>query len=223
LLVGVGGLLVVAAAATAFAISLTRSGAGGISSVVHGNSLAAIDPSTGRVVAEIPVGATRAAVAVAGGAVWVLNADDQTISRVEVQTKEARTLAIGATPTDLAAGLGGVWVGNGGKLGEAQFAGTTAVALTRLDPHTGAVVANVRLPQAGPSRSNVAADHIALAASSVWAIAPDFSLVRIDPARNEIAAVSHAVAGVSVAGDRHGVWVLSDERVLVRVTGRAIA
>src|SRR5439155_6803879 len=72
LLVALGGLLVAAAAATAVAINLTRSGGGAISSVVPGNSLAAVDPSTGRVVAEVPVGATPAAVAFGSGAVWVL-------------------------------------------------------------------------------------------------------------------------------------------------------
>jgi YVTN family beta-propeller protein len=125
---------VLAAAATALAISLTRSGEGGISSVVQGNSLAAIDAATGRVVAEVPVGAEPAAVAVGGDSVWVLNADDQTISRVDANTKEVRTLAIGATPTDIAANAESVWVGNGGKLARAQFAGTTAVALTWASP-----------------------------------------------------------------------------------------
>jgi YVTN family beta-propeller protein len=220
LLVGLGGLLVVGAAATALAISLTRSGGGAISSVVQGNSLAAIEPSTGRVVAEVPVGATPSAVAVGGGAVWVLNADDQTISRVDAETKEVRTLAIGATPTDLAAGADEVWVGNGGKLARAQFAGTTAVALTRLDAHTGAVLANVPLPQRGSTQSNVAQNHIALAAGSVWAIAPDFSLVRIDPTRNEVSAVTHDVAAVAVAAERREVWVLSDQGTLARIAAR---
>jgi YVTN family beta-propeller protein len=220
LIVGFGGFLVIAAAATALAISLTRSGGGGISSIVQGNSLAAINPATGRIVAEVPVGATPAAVAVGGGAVWVLNADDQTISRVDASTKGVRTLAIGATPTDLAAGAGGVWVGNGGKLARAQFAGTTAVALTRLDARTGAVLANVPLPESGSTRSNVAQNHIALAAGSVWAIAPDFSLVRIDPARNKVTAIARDLAAVAVAADRGAVWVLSDQGTLARLAAR---
>ena len=219
--VGFGGFLVIAAAATALAISLTRSGGGGISSVVEGNSLAAIDPSTGHVVAEIPVGATPSAVAVRGGAAWVLNADDQTISRVDTETKEVRTLVIGATPTDLTAGAGGVWVGNGGKLARAQFAGTTAVALTRLDAHTGAVVANVPLPRRGSTRSNVAQHHIALAAGSVWAIAPDFSVVRIDPGRIEVSTVARGMAAVAVAAERDGVWVLTDTGMLARIAARS--
>jgi YVTN family beta-propeller protein len=221
LLVVAGGLLVAAAAATALAIDLTRSGDGGISSVVQGNSLAAVDPSTGRVVAEVPVGATPTAVASGGGAVWVLNADDQTISRVDERTKEVRTFAIGATPTDLAAGASGVWVGNGGKLAKAQFAGAAALAVTRLDPRTGAVVANVALPRVGATRSNATAHHIAVAAGSVWAIAPDFSLVRIDPARNTVSAVLRNVAVVAIAGARDAVWAVSHDGALARVAARS--
>ena len=221
LLVAFGGLLVAAAAATAVAVDLTRPGGGAISSVVHGNSLAAVDPSTGRVVAEVPVGATPTAAAFGNGAVWVLNADDQTISRVDEVAKKVRTLAIGATPTDVAAGPHGVWVGNGGKLARAQFAGAAALAVTRLDPRTGAVVANVSLPRIGSTRSNVTAHHIAVTAGAVWAIAPDFSLVRIDPIRNQVTAVSRKVAALAVAGARDGVWVIGDDGAIRRVASRS--
>ena len=88
LLVGLGGALIAAAAVAAVAIGLIRSGAGGISSIVEGNSVAAVDPATGKVVAAVPVGATPSAVTVGGGAVWVLNADDQTVSRIDAKTKE---------------------------------------------------------------------------------------------------------------------------------------
>jgi YVTN family beta-propeller protein len=221
LLVALGGVLVAAAAATALAIDLTRSGGGAISSVVHGNSLAAVDPSTGRVIAEVPVGATPTAVASGNGAVWVLNADDQTISRIDEVTKKVRTLAIGATPTDVAAGAHGVWVGNGGKLARAQFAGAAAVAVTRLNPRTGAVVTSVSLPRIGSTRSNLAAHHIAVAAGAVWAIAPDFSLVRIDPVRNQVTAVSRKVAALAVAGARDAVWVIGDDGAIRRVAARS--
>jgi YVTN family beta-propeller protein len=221
LVVALGGALVVIAAAAAVAITVSRSGEGRISSFVEGNSLAAIDPATGRVVAEVPVGATPAAVAVGGGGVWVLNADDQTISRVDPTTKEVRTLGIGATPTDVAAGPGGVWIGNGGKLARAQFAGTTAIGLTRLDPRTGAAGDTVPLPRAGVSRSNLAQSHIAVTGDSVWAIAPDFSLVRIDPRRGAIAAVSRDVAAVAVAADAGEVWVLNDDGTVARIDERS--
>jgi DNA-binding SARP family transcriptional activator/ABC-type branched-subunit amino acid transport system substrate-binding protein/sugar lactone lactonase YvrE len=220
-LLALGGGLIVAAAAAAVAVTLTHSGEGGVSSVVQGNSVAAVDPGSGRVVAEVPVGATPAAVAVGEGAVWVLNADDQTVSRIDPRTKGVRTLGIGATPTDVAAGAGSVWIGNGGELGGAQFAGTTATAVTRLDPRTGAVRATVALPRVGSARSNIAQSHIAVAGGSVWAIAPDFSLVRIDPDRGEITDVSRDVAATAVVAGRGAVWVLDDRGTVVRLDARS--
>ena len=221
LLVAAGAFVVVAAAAAAVAISAARSGGGRISSVVHGNSVAAVDPSTGHVVAEVPVGAAPSAISVGGGAVWVLNADDQTISRIDSATKEVRTFGIGTTPTDLAAGAGGPWVVNGGALARAQFAGTTGVAVTRLDAHTGAVVAKVALPRAAVTPSNLVENHVTVGAGSVWAIAPDFSLLRIDPDRNRVETVVRGIAAVAVAAARGEVWALTDQGVLARIAVRS--
>jgi len=217
LLVIVGAFVVVAAAVAAVAISLARSGGGRIASVVHGNSVAAIDPSTGNVVAEIPVGQTPTAIAAGRGTVWVLNADDQTISRIDSATKAVRSFGIGATPTDLAAGAGDPWIVNGGALARAQFAGTTGVALTRLDANTGAVVAKVPLPRAAAAASNVVENHVAVAVGSVWAIAPDFSLVRVDPDSNAVEAVVPGIAAVAVAAAHREVWALTDQVVLARI------
>lgn len=218
LLVGIGALLLVAAAAAALVTSLARPGGGDISSPVRGNSVAAIDPSTGHVVAEVPVGATPAAIAVGGGAVWALNADDRTISRIDADSKAVRTFGIGATPTDLGADAGGVWVVNGGTLARAQFAGTAGVALTRLDVQTGRQVGKViALPRSGPTRSNVAEHHVAVAAGSVWAIAPNYEVVRIDPRRNEVKAVVPGIAAVAVAAGRGQVWALTDQGTLARI------
>ena len=80
-----------------------------------GNSLAAIDPGTNRVVAEFPVGDTPTSVSVGAGAAWTLSADEQTVSRVDPQTETVKTFATGALPIDLAAGAGALWVLQGEK------------------------------------------------------------------------------------------------------------
>jgi hypothetical protein len=54
-------------------------------------------------VADIPVGDTPTSVTVGRGAVRVLNADDRTITRVDLPGERAHTVAIGAIPTDAAA------------------------------------------------------------------------------------------------------------------------
>ncbi len=80
----------------------------------------AVSPRSGEVQARVPVGATPSAVAVGEGRVWVLNADDQTISRIDPRSRASDTFAIGATPTDLAVGAGAVWVGSGGAVPRGQ-------------------------------------------------------------------------------------------------------
>jgi DNA-binding SARP family transcriptional activator/ABC-type branched-subunit amino acid transport system substrate-binding protein/DNA-binding beta-propeller fold protein YncE len=214
-----GGLLVLAAAA-ALALELSRGGGGKISSLIAGSSLAAVDPRTGDVVAQIPVGATPTAVSVGEGAVWVLNADDQTISRIDPHTKDARTFGIGATPTDLVAGEGGMWVGNGGKLGRTQFAGATATAVTKLEPRTGSVRATIPLPRATGAVSNAALHHLALTERTVWAIAPDFSVARIDTRTNAVSARVRSVSAVAIASDGEQVWVLNDDGTVARIGTR---
>ena len=54
---------------------------------VKPNSVAVIDPKTNRVVAGIPVGNGPTRIAVAGGKVWVLNRDDQTIGLIDASSK----------------------------------------------------------------------------------------------------------------------------------------
>jgi peptide/nickel transport system substrate-binding protein len=86
----------------------------------------------------VSVGRGPAAVVVAEGAVWVANALDDTVSRVDPVAAVVRaTVPVGQGPTALAAGLGGVWVGHEGD-------GT----VWRIDPATGAVARP--LPLGGP-------------------------------------------------------------------------
>jgi YVTN family beta-propeller protein len=105
LLVAGGALL--AAAATFAVIELTG---GGPSQQLQQtrDSVAVLDPATGRVVSSVPVGRTPTSVALGAGAAWALNADDQTISRIDGKSKQVETFGIGSTPTDLAVGAGAV-------------------------------------------------------------------------------------------------------------------
>jgi DNA-binding SARP family transcriptional activator len=77
------------------------------------NSVVRIDARSNRVVADVPVGLTPTSISAGAGAVWVLNADDQTLSKIDPRTNRAQTFGSGGVPTDVAAGAGAVWVGNG--------------------------------------------------------------------------------------------------------------
>jgi YVTN family beta-propeller protein len=59
----------------------------------------------------IPVGHGPADVAVGGGAVWVVNATDGTVSRIDpVKNRVVKTIRLGNAPQRVAAGLGRVWI-----------------------------------------------------------------------------------------------------------------
>src|SRR5262245_51675012 len=108
LLLVAGGALVAAAGAAGI-VEATRGARGGLDDLAP-NSLAAIDPDTNRVVAEIPVGARPATVVAGEGSLWVANLDDRTVARVDpAADRVVRTISVGDAPADLAAGAGSVW------------------------------------------------------------------------------------------------------------------
>jgi branched-chain amino acid transport system substrate-binding protein len=174
LLLLVGALLLVAAAAAAAIVQLTRDGDARVVTVA-GSSLAAIDPKTGRVVADYPVGNTPSVVSIGQGAAWVLNADDRTVSRVDPATGSVKTFATGATPIALAAGNGGVWVGNGVRRPDTVLPVLTSVS--SLDPaRVGSVLRTVRLPIWDPYLPGIVVGD-----RTVWAISQNNDVFRIDP------------------------------------------
>ena len=209
-----------AAVAAGVLIAVDHDGGPAAQRIRAGNSLTAIDARSGEIVDSVPTGTGPTTVTVGGGAVWSLNADDRTITRVETATGDRRTLGVGATPTDVAFGLGALWVGTADTVRHAQFAGRTATGVVRLDPETAIAADAIALPPAGGVVSNAAANHLAFAAGSAWMINPDFSLSRIDPRRNEVAAVLTHVSAVALASDGRHLWVLNDDRTVARVDPR---
>ena len=180
------------------------------------NSLALLDAESGRLQATIDVGGTPTSVAVGEGAAWVLNADDQTITRVDERTRAVKTFGSGGVPTDLAAGAGALWVGNGERT-RAQFIGPVATSIVRVDPSTTAVRAAVRLPDPGGFTSNIQQDHIAVTRDAVWAVNPDASVSRVDPRADEVSAVVRRLDAGAVAAGDEGVWALSLDSQLARI------
>jgi branched-chain amino acid transport system substrate-binding protein len=101
-------------------------------------SLFKIDSRGSAVESRIPIvnrrGATApypVAVAAGEGFVWVVNANTQTVSKIDPQFDSVAatfSIGIGSNPSDITTGAGSVWVANGGN-------GT----LARIDPTTNAV------------------------------------------------------------------------------------
>ena len=210
--------LVAAAAAVLLVAALTGGGADPPARA-PANSLVLLDPVDAKVRATFDVGGTPTSVAVGEGAAWVLNADDQTISRVDARTHAVRTFGSGGVPTDLAAGAGALWVGNGRRT-RAQFVGPVATSIARLDASSTSVRAAVSLPRARGYTINLQQDHIAVAPDAVWVVNPDASLSAIDPRTNELSAVVRGVRAGAVSVGGGEVWALGLDSSLVRIDPR---
>ena len=76
------------------------------------NGLGAIDPDSNRLVQSIPVGSYPADVAVGNDAVWVANAGDHTVARIDPQAGRVRTTkGLRGAPVRLNVSRGTVWIG----------------------------------------------------------------------------------------------------------------
>ena len=209
-LVAAGGLLVAAAIAVLLITGGSNSGSDRLGAIA-GNSLAGIDPNGDRIVASVPIGGSPSSVTIGGGAVWAINADDQTIARVE-RSGRVRTVGVPATPTGLAAGRTELWVDSNRGFGSDR--------LLRFGIDDLAVHGEIQLPRANHQGTEDVLQRIALGPDAVWAINGGDDLARVDRRTNAVTRVRRLRArAVTVDGD--SVWALaSDEATLVRVDGR---
>jgi DNA-binding SARP family transcriptional activator/ABC-type branched-subunit amino acid transport system substrate-binding protein/DNA-binding beta-propeller fold protein YncE len=218
------GRRTVAAAAAAAAVA-----AGVVALVVSGSrdapapaaagrgQLALLDARTGTLTRRIAIGTTPQVVAAGAGAVWVVDADQQTLSSVEPDTGRAATFATGATPTDVAAGPSGVWVQEGVRNDAGQAAGPVPATLTRIDPRSRTARARIALPRGGGLVSRAVDDHIALEADAVWTIGPGGLVARIDPRTERVVARLRGFPARAVAAGDGGVWLLAIDGRIARV------
>jgi YVTN family beta-propeller protein len=223
----VAGALLLVAASGAFLIADGSNEPHAGAAAVSGDVLVAIDPATNRVVAEAPVGATPNRVAFGAGAAWALNADDATVSRVDVETNTVRTFSTGAAPLDLAAGGGALWVVQTRKPRKAAAVDllNAPSSLTRIDPFSGTVRATSSLPVPAHATIGVYGQLVAVGGGAAWVLGRPGWVHRIDIASGRIRTLrSLDAAGVAV-GDGQ-VWLRDMSGRLVRLdpgSGRAMA
>ena len=203
------------------ALALRDGDASGSTAQVGGGSVVGIDAESGEIVRHIPAGRTPSALAVGDGALWLVDADARTVLRIVPSSRLVETLATGATPTDIAFGAGSVWVANGRRLRDTQFIGPVATALVGLDPTTRTERIEIGLPRMGGSTSNLVDNHLAVSTSAVWAVAPDFSLVRADATTGAITRTIRDVPAAAVASGGAGIWVLGVDGAVVRLDERS--
>ena len=163
-----GALLVLAAiAAAALELARTREST---PIAVPPDSIAVVDARSGRVVDAIAVGARPVAVSLGAGAAWVANADDGTVSRIDLHTRDAvKTIGVGAPVADVAVGGGYVWLVTGSEGG-----------LVKIDPRTDTIVETRTLGKRdGLIRSG--AYSVAFGGGALWVGAGRGRLLRVDP------------------------------------------
>jgi YVTN family beta-propeller protein len=183
--------------------------------VVGPNSVAVVDPKTGKVVADVPIGGRPVAIAIGAGGVWVANADDQTIVRIDPKTKKVvKTIGgLGTDVSEVAVGFGAVWVAGGND-------GT----LTRIDPSLNAPGAPIDL---GPGGELVRQPVflVATGAGNVW-VTHGNKVLRIDPGAGDVTKTiaSDRPQGLGIGAG--SVWVTQLNEHLLRVdatTGKLTA
>jgi branched-chain amino acid transport system substrate-binding protein len=208
--------------AAAFAgLGLRDGGNAGASAATGEGSVVGIDAESGEIVRRIPAGRTPSAIAFGEGALWLVDADARTVLRIVPSSRVVETLATGATPTDVAVGGGSVWVANGRRLEDTLFIGPVATAVVRLDPTTRTERASIGLPRSPGATSNLADNHLAVSANAVWAVAPDFSIVRADATTGDITTTIRDVPAAAVAAGSAGVWAVGVDGAVVRLDERS--
>jgi YVTN family beta-propeller protein len=208
MLIAAAGALVAIAAAIAGMLAL----GGGSSHAVGNNQLAAIDSSGSAAASYTTVGTTPGDVAVGAGGVWVLNADDRTITHIDPKTRRmVKTFAVSGQPTELAAGDDAVWVGNSTTAGGEIESEAATTEISRVDPVSNQVTSTAQLPGSGaqlPPETSTSVTSLATGAGGIWAIDPNGSITRLDPGTGTRRAHVKAEASAIATGDA-GVWFVS--------------
>jgi len=188
----VAATAVAAAIGVAVGLLATQGGGSEVSASVAGNAVGVID-SDGDIVSEVAVGESPTDVAAAPDAVWVTNATEDTVSRIDPATNDVeQTIDVGGGPAGVAVGGGAVWVANG-------LDGT----VSRIDPVANKEVQKITIGN-GPT-------GVAFGEGAVWVTnSVDGTVARLAPGPGRVTGAFPAVIGASgVAVGFKRVWITS--------------
>jgi YVTN family beta-propeller protein len=198
------GILIASGAAlllaTALAVALIEvtGGSPGLG-VARANAVALITADANRLVADVPVGEGPTSIAAEEDAMWVTDAQDGSVARIDPRTRTVvEHISVGSQPSGVAIGGGAVWVAN-------SLDGT----VSRIDPKTNTVVQTIR--------GIVTPTAVAAGFGSVWVTSADErSVRRIDADSGDIVDTIRTGAlsrGISVGAG--SVWVTDESSASV--------
>ncbi len=154
-------------------------------------TLARIDPSNNKVVAEIYVAPGSYAVAFGEGSVWATSTETNVVTRVDPKTNLiVASITVGKKPRFLTVGEGGVWTLNQGD-----------GSVTRIEPKTNTVAATIEAGVPGEG------GEIAAGEGSIWVTMPEFPITRIDPATNKVVQQFKGEGGDAIRVGLGWVWL----------------
>jgi len=158
------------------------------------NSVGLIDADSGQITKQISVGTGPSAAIDGGGSVWIANAADETVSRIDRKSNENVRIPVGGAPAALVYGGGSLWV-----------ADSDSREIAQVDP--GANKVAKRWPIGNVPRSLAFADGVVWVASGV-----DGRIRGLDLASGRVNATIPVGANPSaiVAGGG-ALWVASEE------------
>jgi DNA-binding SARP family transcriptional activator len=206
-------VVIVAVGSTALvAVLHRRGGTDSINRVLHTNSVAVLDASTGRLDGDVRVGANPGPIVMSGSTAWIGSGQDHTVDRVDARRLVVtKTFGLAAPPQALAASGERIWIANG-------FAGTLSRILA---PY------NQLSTPFYPDRALGGLLAVAGTNSALWVGLSDGSLVHLDPASLRLVVKYHLdrhPAVIAVSGD--SVWAIplsGDELERVNAADRGTA
>jgi YVTN family beta-propeller protein len=204
-------LMGVVSAAIAIPIfALGSGGSGKAQAAVSASSVAVIDPSTGEVVDDVPVGTSPGPITAGAGGVWVADLNDNTVTHINPRTRMVvRAIPTKGAPTGLAMAAGAVWAASGSL---------DAGDVYRIDPHYDLVTARAHVP-AGTFPGVRVVRAVAGRGKQLWVANWDATVVRIDPrTRKALRKVDDGGGfepGVAIGSDG-SIWVGTDTDNAVR-------
>jgi YVTN family beta-propeller protein len=169
------------------------------------NAVGVIEPDTGAITGQYPVGRGATAVADGGGSLWVANTLDGTVTRIDRAGDRIVTIAVGGRPSALAFGSGSLWVADG-----------EAHSVAQIDPGANTIEQRLQVGNAPVA--------LAVTDRALWVLSSaDAAIERVDLDRGGVArSVPLAAKPTAIAAGGDDLWVASEEAgTVTRIDARS--